>query len=181
MEIHFQGQYDRDLFFKAVALANRPPKNRQRLLSFMLVIAIGALGVIGYRIATSGDWVGNIIYLAAAIFMGGFVGQIFLRPFFVARKLWDNPGTRRALNGRITNQGITYIFPEGENQIPWTRFNRLQKTKELLTLVRNDGLLVIFPRPFFKSESDWQKFNKLVDSKVSPLDDKGIQHPARSK
>ena len=41
MQIKFQGQYDRDLFFKAVALANRPPKNRQRLLSIMLVIAIG--------------------------------------------------------------------------------------------------------------------------------------------
>jgi len=181
MEIPFQGQYDKDLFFKAVALANRPPKNRQRLLSVMLVISIGALSVIGYRIAASGDWLGNIVYLAAAIFMGGFVGQIFLRPYFVARKLWDNPGTQRPLKGFFNNRGITYIFPEGETQIAWARFNRMQKTKELLTLVRNDGLLVIFSRSFFKSEGDWQKFNKLVDSRVSPMDDKGVQRPARLK
>jgi len=181
MQINFQGQYNKDLFFKAVALANRPPKNRQRLLSVMIVIAIGAIGVIGYRVITSGDLVGNVVYLAAAIFMGGFVAQIFLRPYFVARKLWENPGTQRPLNGFINHQGIIYVFPEGQNQIPWTRFNRLQKTDQLVTLVRNDGLLVIFPRSFFKGENDWQKFIKLVSKQVIPLDEKGIQRPARSK
>lgn len=181
MQINFQGQYDRDLFFKAVALANRPPKNRQRLLSFIFVIAIGALGVISYRIITSGDLLGNILYLAAAIFMGGFVAQIFLRPYFVARKLWENPGTQRPLNGVVTDHGITYIFPEGENNIEWRRFNRLQKNNDLVTLVRTDGLLVVFPRDFFKGESNWKKFNKLVDEKVTVLDEKGIQRPARSK
>jgi hypothetical protein len=181
MQINFQGQYDRDLFFKAVALANRPPKNRQRLLSFMFVIAIGALGVISYRIILTGDLFGNVLYLAAAIFMGGFVAQIFLRPYFVARKLWENPGTRRPLKGRITNQWVTYEFPEGENRIEWERFNRLQKTDNLVTLVRNDGLLLVFPRDFFKSESNWKKFNKLVVEKVTVLDEKGIQRPARSK
>jgi hypothetical protein len=181
MQIIFQGQYDRDLFFKAVALANRPPKNRQRLLSFLLVIAIGSLGVVTYRIITSGDLLGNVVYLAAAIFMGGFVGQIFLRPYFAARKLWESPGTQRPLKGTITDQGITYVLPEGENFIPWARFNRLQKTDDLLTLVRNDGLLLVFPQGFFKSQSEWQKFNKLVNSKVSPIDEKGIQRPVRSK
>lgn len=181
MQIDFQGQYDKDLFFKAVALANRPPKNRQRLLSFMLVIAIGATGVITYRIITSGDWSGNIVYLAAAIFMGGFAGQIFLRPYFAARKLWANPGSRRPLKGTITNQGINYVFPEGENLITWEQFNRLQKTANLVTLIRKDGLLLVFPRRFFKSETNWKKFKKLVDSKVSPIDEKGIQRPARSK
>jgi hypothetical protein len=181
MQINFQGQYNRDLFFKAVALANRPPKNRQRLLSFMLVIAIGALGVIGYRIITSGDLIGNVLYLVAAIFMGGFVAQIFLRPYFVARKLWENPGTQRPLKGVITNHGITYVFPEGENQIEWERFNRLQKSNDLITIVRTDGLLVVFPRNFFKSESNWKKFDKLVDEKVIVIDEKGIQRPVRSK
>jgi len=181
MQINFQGQYDRDLFFKAVALANRPPKNRQRLLSLMLVIAIGALGVIGYRIITTGDLIGNVLYLAAAIFMGGFVAQIFLRPYFVARKLWENPGTQRPLKGVVTDHDIIYVFPEGQNKIEWRRFNRLQKSDDLITLVRTDGLLVVFPRHFFKSESNWNKFNKVVDEKVIALDEKGIQRPARSK
>jgi hypothetical protein len=181
MQIKFQGQYDRNLFFKAVALANRPPKNRQRLLSVILVIAIGGVGIIGYRIITTGDLMGNALYLAAAIFMGGFAAQIFLRPYYAARKLWANPGTQRPLKGTITNQGITYFFPEGEVTIEWKRFNRMQKTASLITLVRNDGLLLVFPRSFFKNESSWKKVNKLVDAKVITLDEKGIQRPARSK
>jgi hypothetical protein len=181
MQINFHGQYDKDLFFKAVALANRPPKNRQRLLSIMLVIAVGAIGVIAYRIINSGDWPGNIVYLVAALFMGGFVSQIYLRPYFAARRLWANPGTQRPLKGKITDQGITYVFPEGENHIEWRRFNRLQKTTDLVTLVREDGLLVVFPRRFFKSESNWRNFNRLVGNKVIQLDEKGIQRPARSK
>ena len=181
MQINFQGQYDRNLFFKAVALANRQPKNRQRLLSFLLVIAIGSLGVIVYRIITSGNLLENVVYLAAAIFMGGLVGQILLRPYFVARKMWENPGTQRPLKGTVTDQGITYQLPEGENFIAWARFNRLQQTNDLLTLVRNDGLLVVFPQGFFRGQSEWQKFVKLAGSKVTPIDEKGIQRPRRSK
>ena len=109
------------------------------------------------------------------------MAQIFLRPYFAARKLWDQPGTQRPLKGTVSNQGITYMLPEGENIILWVRFNRLQKIETLITLVRKDGLLVIFPRRFFKSESEWQKFNKLVDQKVIPIDEKGIQRPSRSK
>ena len=181
MQIKFKGQYNRNLFFKAVALANRPPKNRQRLLSIMLVIAIGGVGVIGYRILTSGDWSGNIVYLVAAIFMGGFVAQIFLRPYFAARKLWADPGTQRPLKGTISNQDITYVFPEGENHIEWEQFNRLQRTDDLVTLVRKDGLLLVFPRQFFKSDNNWIKFNQLVDSKVVILDGEGHSAPGTLK
>lgn len=181
MQINFQGQYDKDLFFKAVALANRQPQNRRRLLSMLLVIAVGGLGVIVYRMITSGDLYGNVLYLAAAIFLGGLVGQILLRPYFVARKLWENPGTQRPLKGYASHQGVTYQLPEGDNFIAWTRCNRMQKIDNLITLVRNDGLLLVFPQDFFRGERDWQKFNQLIDGKITPLNEKGIQRPARSK
>lgn len=148
----------------------------------MLVVAIGAIGVIGYRTITSEDWGGNFVYLSAAIFMGGYVAYIFLRPYFAARKLWSNPGTQRPLKGTINKLGITYIFPEGEISIEWKEFFRLQKSNDLVTMVRRkDGLLVIFPQHFFKNESGWRKFVKFADGKVAPLDEKGIQRPARSK
>ena len=181
IQIKFEGQYDKDLFFKAVALANRPPKNRQRLLSILLVVAIGAIIVIGYRIITTREWVENFVYLAAAIFMGGYVGYIFLRPYNAARKLWADLGTRRALKGVITKRGITYVFPQGENTIEWEKFNRQQSTDKLVTIIRKDGLLVIFPRRFFKSEGNWQKFNTLVGENVIHMDEKGIQRPTRPK
>ena len=182
MLIKFQGQYDKDLFYKAVALANRPPKNRQRLLSVLFVIAIGAIAVIGYRLITFGNWSGNLVYLAAAVFMGGYVGYIFSRPYFTARKLWANPGVRRSLKGMIDNVGVHYIFSDGGIDIAWKDFNRLQKTDELVTLIRKkDGLLLIFPQRFFKGKNNWQKFCHLVESSVIATNDKGIQRPARSK
>jgi hypothetical protein len=182
MQINFKGQYNRELFYRAVALANRPPKNRLRLLSILMVIAIGGAGVILYRIFTSGDWAGNIVYLVAAIFMGGYSASIYLRPYYTARQLWANPGSQRPLKGTITKQGIEYVFPEGQVSMAWKDLYRPQITKELVTLIRRkDGLLVIFPRAFIKRQRDWDRFQKLVESSVAPQGEKGVQRPLRSK
>jgi hypothetical protein len=182
MQIKFQGQYDKKLFFKAVALANRPPKNRQRLLSILMVIAIGAIGVIAYRLITTGDIVGNLVYLAAALFMGGYVSFIFLHPYSTASKLWSNPGVRRPLKGVIDNNGIQYVFGDQRIDISWKDIYRRQITDNLVTIIRkNDGLLLIFPQHFIKGKNNWQKFCQLVESRVVPAGEKGIQRPARSK
>ncbi len=166
MQIHFQGQYDKDLFFKAVRIANQPAKNRGRLMNFMLLIAAGALAVLVYRIITTGDFEGNLIYLAAVAILGGVAAFDLLRPYFVARKLWANPGVRRELKGQLSERGLLYRLPEGNNEIAWDQFNRLRKTETLVTLVRRDGLLVIFPRRFFKNQTDWRKFNQLIAQKI---------------
>jgi hypothetical protein len=166
MQINFHGQYDRDLFFKAVRLANRPARNRNGLMYFMLVVALGALGVLAVRIVENGDVTGNIVYLAAAVILGGVAAFNLVQPYFAARKLWANPGVQRELKGQITALGITYLLPEGKNEIPWGQFNRLRQTAGLVTLVRRDGLLVIFSRYFFKSSGDWGKFKRLVEEKI---------------
>ena len=114
--------------------------------------------------------------------MGGYVAYIFLRPYFTARKLWANPGVRRPLKGIIDEVGVHYIFLDGGIDIAWKDFNRLQKSDDLVTLIRQkDGLLLIFPQRFFKGKGNWQKFCGLVESSVISIDDKGIQRPARSK
>jgi hypothetical protein len=182
MQINFQGQYDKKLFFKAVALANRPTKNRQRLLSILLVVAIGAIGVIGYRMITTGDLVGNLVYLAAALFMGGYVSFIFLRPYSAASKLWSNPGVRRPLKGTIDGTGIHYVFGDQGNDIAWKDLNRRQITDDLVTIIRKrDGLLLIFPQHFIKGKNNWQKFCQLVEMNVTSVGEKGVQRPTRSK
>ena len=167
MEIKFRGQYDKTLFFRAVRLANQPIGNQRRFLSFMMLFAVGALILLLYRIFETQDLAGNAILLGAAVIMVVVVGGIFLQPYFTARKLWVNPGVRRALKGHATNRGITYMLDEGINEILWGRISRVRKGEGLVTLVRNDGLLMVFPRRFFKRVSDWRKFLKLVDSRVA--------------
>jgi len=166
MEIQFQGQYDKKLFFRAVKLANQPTRNQRRFIVIMAIFAIVAIGLMIYRIIQTGDLIGNVILLGGALISGCIVAWIFLIPYFTAQKMWANPGTRRKLKGNISNQGITYILESGLNEIIWERFNRVRYKEDFIALVRNDGLLVIFPQQFFKKASDWRKFMKLVEKKL---------------
>jgi hypothetical protein len=170
MEIKFQGRYDKSLFFKSVRLANRPVGSRGRYLAIMLVFALIAVGILIYRVLETGDFVGNAILIIAAVALGCIVALVYLQPYFSARKMWSNPGTRRELKGQVTNRGIVYNLKGGQNEIHWERFSRIRKTGDVVTLVRKDGLLVIFPRRFFKRDADWRRFNKLASSKVTISD-----------
>ena len=166
MEIKFQGQYDKRVFFKAVRMANQPAGNQKRFLWFMMMFAVGALVLLVYRVFETGDLAGNALLLVAAVIMVLVVGGIFLRPLVSAQKMWANPGTRRVLSGQVTNRGIVYILDEGRNEILWDRIIRIRKTEDVVALVRNDGLLLVFPQKFFKRTSDWRKFNKMVENKI---------------
>jgi hypothetical protein len=166
MEIKFQGQYTKDVFFTAVRLANQPARNQKRFLWFMLLFAVGALILLLYRIIDTQDFGGNAILLGAAVIMVIVVGGIFFQPHFTARKLWRNPGVRRVLKGVVSNRGITYNLEVGKNEIAWNRITRIRMKDDLVTLVRSDGLLLVFPRQFFSRDSDWGKLLKLVEKMV---------------
>lgn len=170
MQIDFHGRYDRRLFFRAVRIANKLTPGRLFFMVFTLLISLAALGVLVYRAIDSGDFAGNLVYLAAVLIICVLAVFDLARPYFAARKLWANPGVRRELKGQITNQGITYLLSEGVNEIPWEQFNRLGKSHDFVTLIRRDGLLVIFPQSFFKKQADWQKFEKLATRKVVTIE-----------
>jgi hypothetical protein len=169
MEISFRGQYDKDLFFRSVMLANQPPKNRRFARIFMSVFIVIAIAVLVSRLIETGDVLGNATYIVIVMIVGAFVGRSYLQPYFAARSMWGNPSVRRELVGNITKKGIIYQLEAGKNEILWERFNRIRKAKNLITLVTREGLLVIFPRAFFKNDADWQRFEHLVDTKVIPF------------
>lgn len=166
MEIPFRGQYDKELFFKSVRLANQPPGNRRFVRAFMVVFVVVAIVVLVSRLIETGDLLGNATYIALVMLIGAFLLHSYLQPQLAAREMWNNPSVRQKLTGVVTKKGITYQFEEGKNEIPWERFFRVRKAQELTTLTTRDGLLVIFPQRFFKNNADWQRFNSLIDSKV---------------
>lgn len=167
MEIKFQGKYDKATFFKSVRLANKPARKQGRFLAIISTFALISIGLLLYRVFESGDLMGSAILLVAAIVLGGGAAWPFFRAFTAARKMWANPGTRRHLKGRVTNQGVTYVLGADTNEIRWVRFSRVRRTQDLVTLIRDDGLLVIFPRRFFRNNADWRKFVHLVELKVT--------------
>ena len=166
MEISFRGKYDQKLFYQAVILANQPPKSRRSVRTFMLVFIVIAFGVLISRLIESGDILGNATYIALIMLVGAFLGSSYLQPYLAARRLWQNPSVQQPLTGMISSKGILYKLVQGQNHIPWENLNRVRKKADLTTLVTITGLLLIFPKRFFRNEADWQRFNTLVDKKI---------------
>ncbi|GAB4429735.1 MAG: hypothetical protein Kow002_18360 [Anaerolineales bacterium] len=168
MEISFRGQYDKNLFYKAVVLANRPSRSRRIMNGFLLAFILAAGVVIAQRAIESDFALDVYSYAALSILLGVAVFQVvvFFQPRFAARTLWNNPSVQRPLKGTISNRGITYSFPQGQNHIPWENINRMQRNASMVTFVTITGLMLVFPSRFFKNDSDWRRFNALIDKKV---------------
>jgi hypothetical protein len=166
LEIKFRGKYQKRLFFSAVRLANRSRRSNQWVQPLMLVFTIVAFAVLIYRLITTGDILANATYIAVVMIASGFIISAWLQPYIAARKLWSNKNLQEELRGKVDNEGIEYKVKQGRNLIPWKRFNRVRRMMNLVTLVTRDGLLLVFPRYFFLSDSDWHKFNNLVDTRV---------------
>lgn len=166
MEIAFRGQYDKSLFYKSVMLANQPPRNRRLVQTFLLVFIVVAIAVLIARLIETRDITGHAIYITVVMLISAFLARSYLQPYLAARKMWDNPSVQRKLSGAVTKKGILYRLEEGSNEILWERFTRVRKARNLITLVTREGLLLIFPRSFFKNEGAWQKFERLVDTKI---------------
>ncbi len=75
MEISFRGQYDKELFFRSVMLANQPPKNRRFVRTFMFVFIIAATAVLVSRLIETGDILGNAAYIVVMMIVGAFLAR----------------------------------------------------------------------------------------------------------
>lgn len=166
MEISFRGQYDKDLFYKAIILANQPARNRRVMNLFMALFVLAAGVVLVQRVLESRNILENAAYIALVMIVAAFVVRPYLQPRLAARTLWDNPSVQRPLQGTITSRGITYIFDAGQKHISWETINRMRKNPVMVTLVTITGLTLIFPQRFFKNDADWQRFNALIEKKV---------------
>ena len=132
----------------------------------MLIFTLGTLILLIYRSFANEYWSDNAILIGAAVLVIAVIGGIFLRPLIAAEKMWKEPGTRRVLKGQITNQGVIYQLDVGRNEIAWQRIKRLQKDEDMVTLVREDGLLMVFPRYFFRKDAEWRRFIQLATTQV---------------
>ncbi len=162
----FNGKYDKKLFFSAVRLANEPGRS-SRMMYILVAMVFGVILVTtAQNIIATGDWAGNIINLALLLLMGLVLYQAYLPSYLGARKLWTAELEQRIMSGEVTKKGITYHFPQGDKVYTWSDFNRLRKTPNLITLITLSGMLLIFPRHFFKNDTDWMRFVKLIDTSV---------------
>ena len=166
MQIKFNGQYDKDLFFQAVRVANEPGRNA-RVMNILVALVFGVmLATTVGKIAETGDLAGNLISIGFLLILGFLLYQAYLPPYLGARKMWTAELAQRIFKGTVTKSGIIYHFPKGDKSYQWSDFNRMRVVPSFITIITLTGMLLIFPRRFFKSDADWERFKNVVESNV---------------
>jgi hypothetical protein len=164
LEIEFHGQFDKKIFFKAVALANRQSL-RSTIFRYVLTgIAAIFLVINVFNFFARGAQNSNDILsvLLSAIILLYFIFGMRLTTYALASRLWKSAGVHEEQAGTINQEGITY-YPD-PTTIPWECFGRGQSIEDLQLVMTKDGLLSIFPRSFFNCDEDWKTFRNWVDT-----------------
>ena len=86
MEITFRGQYDKNLFYKSVMLANQPPKKRRIVQSFMLAFIVVAIIVLVIRMIETRDVLGHATYITVVMIIGAFLARSYLQPYLAVER-----------------------------------------------------------------------------------------------
>lgn len=172
MDIEFEGHYERSQIFKGIALANQlsPKQNFLRIgfsiavFVIFILIFIAAAAKSSY---TPFDLLKSARHLIALPLLLYFLLRPYISSYFGAQRLWNNLAMEHPNNGTISNRGITYDSKiRGSEEISWEQFSKLRITDDLIVLLTDGGTLVLFPKTFFKTETDWTAVAKLAEFKV---------------
>ena len=166
MDVEFHGQFDKQTFFKAVALANRQSQ-RSLIIRYALIgIAVIFLVINVFNfLARGGQNPSDILSVVlSTIILLYFIFGVRFTTNVLASRLWKSEGVHQEQTGTINEEGITY-HPD-TTTVPWERYSRGQSAEDMMLLMTEDGLLSIFPRSFFKSDEDWKTFRNWVDTRI---------------
>lgn len=168
MEIEFQGQYDKNLFYKAVALANMPSRrgNIIRILSLVIIAVVFVWLVASYLTQNNPNTFKALRLSITIPMLAYFLLSPYITSWRVASQLWKDKTIQALVTGRVTGLGITYTSSTAEKEFKWESFARVRKAQDLIVLVTADGTISIHPRSFFGNDGDWGRFQQLVEFKV---------------
>ena len=161
MEVEFQGQYDKAIIFKAVALASKPSRRNMNFRIGISVFSIAVYAAFSVFEATRHNLPPlNLLLSPSSLLLLAVIAYFFIQPritsYFIASRLWRNPALQHPLSGAISSEGVAYFSSsKGRRDFAWESFVKKQLSEDMITLVSSDGVLSIFPRSFFKSDPDW--------------------------
>jgi hypothetical protein len=170
MDIHFLGKYDKKMFLQATRLVEKRSAigTALRWLSLLLALFVIANGIY--------TWIAEDLTVAESSKLARhgvtlvLLGYYYIQPYFSQRRRVTglfSKGIYRIMQG-IASVECIQINPPGQQAVmfSWGQFYRKGKKDNLLAILTLDGNLAIFHRDFFQSDSDWNRFNQLVDQKV---------------
>ena len=169
MSIEFEGFYNQKVLYKQATLVEHP-STKVLFRRFAFGIPLGLLLA----------WLVRDMYHSKQYFTRYTFGVLILAVLFykVAIESFVSPYlamlqalvmTKKELfrKGKISSEGICYIVPDlFEPTTPWSKVYRVKKADDLVVLFVDSASPIAFPRSFFKSGPDWQKFNSWVNHYV---------------
>lgn len=171
MEIEFQGYLDKETIFKAFKIANRPSKRSAVIrISLAVFFVLFFLFSIYSIIAQANPSIINSLRSSYHLLLFPFIIYFVLQPYFTAylaaKKYWKRPTVHQPLTGTISSQRIVYIWPSERIEVSWSKYVKKHTDDQLIVMATEDGLISIFPRRFFKTESEWHTVTLWVNAKV---------------
>jgi len=171
MQIEFAGTHERGTYFRAVRLAFQP--TRRGMLNRILIAGAAAVFYIAFLVnwaGTGGIHLAEPVRMLLHVLAALIVLFILLEPVVIATvtaaRLWRDPAVRSRWAGRVTAAGITFL--PSERQLRWDSVVRSAQSDDLAVLLTGPASFLALPRSFFRSDEDWTRFRRLIDSKVRP-------------
>lgn len=170
MDIAFRGKYDKQMFLQGLRLVERTSVINKvlRWLSLALVIFVIANEIYTWLTADPTMWESArlIRHAVTALLLGYYYLSPHIARWSRTAALFKNE-PYRIMQGLANLEGIR-IGPAGGQQVmfPWGQFYRKGKKGQLIAILTLDGNMALFHRDFFETESDWNRFNQLVEQRV---------------
>ena len=169
MDIEFSGYHHRATYFHAVYVAYRPTFRMFASRAF-LAVALASLYLV-YQMNFAPDRTLPLLaptrllwHIVALLIFFILLAEPFLAPVYVAIRLWRDPSVHVEWQGRVNTRGIT--FSASGRNILWDSFREMILVPDGIILKTGAAGFLSLPRDFFHSDSDWQRFCKLAETKV---------------
>jgi hypothetical protein len=161
LEIPFKGQITQAELVSIYTLAYKGRRWLTYVFGPLFVIFLGIFIYSGGKVSTNGFLLGDLI------FSGLIAGGALWEPSITARRIYQNQSEMRDLfTGTIDGEGISLKTLLLTQKFKWGDYNKIVRDRSLVILYQKNSKFNFFPRPWFSSDQDWQKFLSIVDSKV---------------
>jgi hypothetical protein len=169
MDIEFSGHHHRAAYFHAVSVAYRPTF-RMFANRVFFAVALASL-YLAYQLNLAPDRTLPFLtpsrlfwHIVAVLIFLLLIAEPYLAPVYIAMRLWRDPSVQVEWEGRVNSRGIT--FSASGRNILWESFRDMILEPDGIILKTGPAGFLWLPRDYFHSDSDWQRFCQLAETKV---------------
>jgi hypothetical protein len=161
MEIPFKGQITQAELVSIYNLAYKGRRWLTYIFGPLFVIFLGIFIYSGGKVTTNGFLLGDLLF--SALIAGGVLWE----PPISARRIYQNQSEMRGIfSGTIDGEGISLKTILLTQKFKWGDYTKTVRDRNVVVLYQKNGRFNFFPRAWFSSDQDWQKFLSIVDSQV---------------